>query len=333
MPQSAKKSKAQLVYLLSDVNIAQATDSNAVRTFESVANSGKPFDYYGQRTIVDLTNIKSNAKTPALVNHDRDQVAGFGACMTSSNQLLMKGTLLNTGSGKYVADLADNQFEWQMSAHINAGGVDELAPNKTTVVNGQTITGPILILRDCRVVEVSFTPTGVDFETSAVVLSATGSATTDNPITPNKDNAMTLEEALAEIETLKAKDAEKDQKIADLTAENDKLKASETKAQVDAQLSQAGFARSDDGKWQGVSDTTYQVLLSQTADNTKAMIGDLKLSQSNQPATPAKPNLPNVLLGEQYPNGQQNQGQGVKLSDNPLIANAQARANQAKTYI
>ena len=333
MPQSAKKSKAQLVYLLSDVNIAQATDSNAVRTFESVANSGKPFDYYGQRTIVDLTNIKSNAKTPALVNHDRDQVAGFGACMTSSNQLLMKGTLLNTGSGKYVADLADNQFEWQMSAHINAGGVDELAPNKTTVVNGQTITGPILILRDCRVVEVSFTPTGVDFETSAVVLSATGSATTDNPITPNKDNAMTLEEALAEIETLKAKDAEKDQKIADLTAENDKLKASETKAQVDAQLSQAGFARSDDGKWQGVSDTTYQVLLSQTADNTKAMIGDLKLSQSNQPATPAKPNLPSVLLGEQYPNGQQNQGQGVKLSDNPLIANAQARANQAKTYI
>lgn len=333
MPQSAKKSKAQLVYLLSDVNIAQATDSNAVRTFESVANSGKPFDYYGQRTIVDLTNIKSNAKTPALVNHDRDQVAGFGACMTSSNQLLMKGTLLNTGSGKYVADLADSKFEWQMSAHINAGGVDELAPNKTTVVNGQTITGPILILRDCRVVEVSFTPTGVDFETSAVVLSATGSATTDNPITPNKDNAMTLEEALAEIETLKAKDAEKDQKIADLTAENDKLKASETKAQVDAQLSQAGFARSDDGKWQGVSDTTYQVLLSQTADNTKAMIGDLKLSQSNQPATPAKPNLPNVLLGEQYPNGQQNQGQGVKLSDNPLIANAQARANQAKTYI
>ncbi len=333
MPQSAKKSKAQLVYLLSDVNIAQATDSNAVRTFESVANSGKPFDYYGQRTIVDLTNIKSNAKTPALVNHDRDQVAGFGACMTSSNQLLMKGTLLNTGSGKYVADLADSKFEWQMSAHINAGGVDELAPNKTTVVNGQTITGPILILRDCRVVEVSFTPTGVDFETSAVVLSATGSATTDNPITPNKDNAMTLEEALAEIETLKAKDAEKDQKIADLTAENDKLKASETKAQVDAQLSQAGFARSDDGKWQGVSDTTYQVLLSQTADNTKAMIGDLKLSQSNQPATPAKPNLPSVLLGEQYPNGQQNQGQGVKLSDNPLIANAQARANQAKTYI
>ncbi len=332
MPQSAKKSKAQLVYLLSDVNIAQATDSNAVRTFESVANSGKPFDYYGQRTIVDLTNIKSNAKTPALVNHDRDQVAGFGACMTSSNQLLMKGTLLNTGSGKYVADLADSKFEWQMSAHINAGGVDELAPNKTTVVNGQTITGPILILRDCRVVEVSFTPTGVDFETSAVVLSATGNATTDNPITPNKDNAMTLEEALAEIETLKAKDAEKDQKIADLTAENDKLKASETKAQVDAQLSQAGFKRTEnDEGWECLSAGTYNMLLSANSENAKAMITDLAKTQVTQ--APAKPNLPNVLLGEQYPNGQQNQGQGVKLSDNPLVANAQARANQAKTYI
>ncbi len=332
MPQSAKKSKAQLVYLLSDVNIAPNDSTSNSRQFSGIANSGKPFDCYGIQTVIDLADIQYHDTVPALLEHERSKRAGFGKLSVENNQLVIKGTLLDNEFGNQIAEDADAGFPWQMSAHVIAGQTDELRQGSATV-NGQTVNAPILILRQCRIPEVSFTPTGVDDQTSAVVLGDDGKTTGNYLSDLKKDNSMNLQEALAEIETLKAKDAEKDQKIADLTAENDKLKASETKAQVDAQLSQAGFARSDDGKWQGVSDTTYQVLLSQTADNTKAMIGDLKLSQSNQPATPAKPNLPNVLLGEQYPNGQQNQGQGVKLSDNPLIANAQARANQAKTYI
>ena len=331
MPQSAKKSKAQLVYLLSDVNIAPNDSTSNSRQFSGIANSGKPFDCYGIQTVIDLADIQYHDTVPALLEHERSKRAGFGKLSVENNQLVIKGTLLDNEFGNQIAEDADAGFPWQMSAHVIAGKTDELRQGSATV-NGQTVNAPILILRQCRIPEVSFTPTGDDDQTSAVVLGDDGKTTGNYLSDLKKDNSMNLQEALAEIEVLKAKDAEKDQKIADLTAENDKLKASETKAQVDAQLSQAGFKRTEnDEGWECLSAGTYNMLLSANSENAKAMITDLAKTQVTQ--APAKPNLPNVLLGEQYPNGQQNQGQGVKLSDNPLIANAQARANQAKTYI
>ncbi len=330
MPQSAKNHKPH-VYLLSDVNVAPNDSTSNSRQFSGIANSGKPFNCYGIQTVIDLADIQYHDTVPALLEHERSKRAGFGKLSVENNQLVIKGTLLDNEFGNQIAEDADAGFPWQMSAHVIAGQTDELSQGSTTV-NGQTVNAPILILRQCRIPEVSFTPTGVDDQTSAVVLGDDGKTTGNYSSDLKKDNSMNLQEALAEIETLKAKDAEKDQKIADLTAENDKLKASETKAQVDAQLSQAGFKRTEnDEGWECLSAGTYNMLLSANSENAKAMITDLAKTQVTQ--APAKPNLPNVLLGEQYPNGQQNQGQGVKLSDNPLIANAQARANQAKTYI
>ncbi len=322
-----KKTKPH-VYLLSDVNVSQATsDENAPRQFNGVANSGKPFMHYGEKVIVDLADITFQAKTPALISHDREKRAGFGVCSVENNQLLIKGTLLANDHGNEVAEDADAGFPWQMSAHVIAGQTDVLKEG-TATVNGQAVSAPIVILRQCKIPEVSFTPTGIDDQTSAMVLSDTGDQTT----LPNqKDNTMTLEEALAEIEKHKAAEAEKDKRIKELEDENAKLKETENKAQLDAQLSQVGFTKSDDGKaWNALSDVTYTMLLSATADNARAMIGDLKLSQGGQNPAPTKPALPSVLLSEQYTAAQT---QGVQLSDNPLVANAQARAVQARDCI
>lgn len=312
------------VYLLSDVNVTQSSDSNAPRQFSGVANSGKPFMHFGEKVIVDLSDISFQAKTPALIGHDREKRAGFGVCSVENNQLLIKGTLLDNEHGNEVADDADAGFPWQMSAHVIAGQTDILDTG-TATVNGQTVTAPIVILRQCKIPEVSFTPTGVDDQTSAVILGDDGTNTLPTPTT--KDNTMTLEEALAKIKELEALEEEKAKRIKELEDENAKLKEAENKAQVDAQLSQSGFTKKSNGEgWESLSDGTYNMLLSATAEQARAMIGDLKLSQGNQTQAPAKPALPSVLLGEQYLTGQ---SQGVQLSDNPLIANAQQRANQA----
>lgn len=335
MPKATKTQKTKPhVYLLSDVNVAQApADENTPRQFSGVANSGKPFSHYGEKTIIDLSDISYHDKVPALVSHDREKRAGFGVLSVENNQLIIKGTLLDNEFGNEVADDADSGFPWQMSAHVIPNQVDVLTEG-TAEVNGQTVTTPITILRQCRVPEVSFTPTGVDDQTSAVVLS--DMATQSFTPTP-KDNTMTVEELKKLLDEEKAKNAdlvkEKDALKAEnetLKAENEKLKASETQANVDAQLSQAGFSKSDDGKWQGVSDTTYQVLLSQTADNAKAMIGDLQLSHAQNHNS--KPNAPDYLFGEQHkPNGNGNQG-GHQFS-NSLVENAKARAGDKKTFI
>ncbi|MDO5769662.1 MAG: hypothetical protein Q4P13_09165, partial [Psychrobacter sp.] len=177
-------------------------------------------------------------------------------------------------------------------------------------------------------------PTGVDSDTSAVVLSDNLKpyVTLSDSNTPNKpkDDTMTLEEALARI-------AAQDKEISDLKTENEALKAqnkelldekaelekAKHEADVEAQLSQAGFKKSEDGTtWQGISAGTVNVLLSSDADAAKALIADLK---------PTGPDAPGYLFSEQHapPAGNQD----AKLSSNPLVAAASARNSDQKTYI
>ena len=113
-----------------------------------------------------------------------------------------------------------------------------------------------------------------------------------------------------EIKTLKEENAE-------LVKEKTEAEAEAKAAAIDAQLSQAGFTKTEDGKsWNGVGTATVNMLLSASPEDAKAMIGDLR-APSQQDGTPE------WLLGEQHkPNGN---GQERQLSDNPLLADAQSR--------
>lgn len=338
------KSLLQAVYLLSAVNVSAASADNNTRKFSGVANSGKPFSHYGTQTIVDLADISYHDKVPALLTHDRDKRVGFGVLSVQNNQLIITGTLLDNDDAHRIADDADAGFPWQLSAHVTPNQIDELAHGQEAVVNGHTVTGPMLILRQAHIPEISFTPTGVDNQTSAVVLSTTQQGGTqqtspqnsDTKDTTMTDRAMTLEEALAKIKELEAENQAKQDKIDELEAQ---AKAKEKQADVDAQLSQAGFKRNDDGKsYTGVSDATYQVLLSAEADAATAMIGDLARSlqlsddsEGNGKGDGKTHQLPSFLLGEQHPPS--HDAAGIKLSDNPLIADAQARGQQQQGFV
>lgn len=329
MPKDHKKPN---IYLLSEVNVADApadADKSLPRKFSGVANSGKPFNHYGEMVVVDLTDIQYKSNVPALLLHDRAQRAGFGTLSVTNNQLLIDGTLLDNQFGREVAEESDAGFPWQMSAHINANSIHVLGQNETATVNGQTVTGPMVILKNCSVSEISFTPTGVDNETSAVALGDDGTTQTTNS-QPNtqKDTTMTPEE-IAALQKLAAEQAEEIKTLKEEKAELEKEKAeaeAEAKAAaIDAQLSQAGFTKTEDGKaWNGVGTATVNMLLSASPEDAKAMIGDLRAPNTQD-------NVPDYLLGEQHkPTGN---GQGRQLSSNPMLANAEARAAEAKNYI
>ena len=328
MPKDHKKPN---LYLLSEVNVADAPAGapGVPRKFSGIANSGKPFNHYGEMVIVDLTDIQYKANVPALLLHDRAQRAGFGTLSVTNNQLLIDGTLLDNQFGREVAEESDAGFPWQMSAHINANSITELGQNETATVNGQTVTGPMVILKNCSVSEISFTPTGVDNETSAVALGDDGKpqSTTAQPNT-QKDTTMTPEE-IAALQKLAADQAEEIKTLKEEKAELEKEKAeaeAEAKAAaIDAQLSQAGFTKTEDGKgWKGVGTATVNMLLSASPEDAKEMIGDLRAPSRQE-------NVPEYLLGEEHkPAGN---GQDRQLSSNPMLANAEARAAEKKNYI
>lgn len=284
-----------------------STDNTAPRTFSGVAHSGKPFVYKGQRAIVDLSTLSHKDAVPALLLHDRAARVGVGRLAVGADGLTISGTLLDNEHGKQVAAEADQGFPWQMSAHIDPARVESLPAGKTANVNGQTVTGPILILRDSDVREVSFTPTGVDKSTHATVL-----GDDDDPENPNpQEKTVTLEEALAKIAELE-KQVETLKKTNDeLAKEKEDLAAENRAAQVDAQLSAAGYVKTKDDKgWQGLSGKTYEVLLAADAETAKAMIADL---------APKNEQAAGWLMSETHPGDN-------KSSGNALLDDAVARS-------
>lgn len=315
-------------YLLTDqvpATISQ-TDTSKIRSFTGIANSGKPFVYHGVRAIADLSNIAFANKVPVLLLHDRDKRVGVGTLAVRDNALAITGELLDNEHGQTLAKEADAGFPFQMSAHLIADYEEKLSHGQSAIVNGQTITGEMTILRNCRVSEVSFTPTGVDNQTMAMILSE--QLNNPNPQSPQpQENPMNLEQLTAQIAELTKKQAAQEQTINELkeqnqklTDENTALKEQKTKADeeaktasIEAQLSAKGFTKDDKGNWQGIESATVEVLLSLDSDKAKTMIGSL-------PAP--KKDLPEFLLGETYG---VDAGQSSTPPTNPLVANAKAR--------
>lgn len=281
------------------------------RQFTGIAHSGKPFTQYGTRYVVDLANIQFNAKTGVLLEHSPDRKCGVGQLSVGAGGLQIDGTLLSTEFGQHVASTADEGYPWELSAYIQSARQEQLKDGET-VVNGQTVAAPIVILRDCMVREVSFVAVGADAHTNAVLLSDGTEFKPDFQLSnqPEQEtNTMTKEEQ-AQFDALK-------EKVAQLETENADLKKAKAdadkKANVDKKLSAAGFQAAENG-FDGIVPQTYSVLLSLDDDQADALIGNLKMSAQSQ----AKPPLPSALTGDDHtPQGE------VKLSG--LVAAAQAR--------
>lgn len=316
-------------FLLSEFAL-KAQDKSKPRRFSGIAKTAKPFVYNGKTVIIDLASVQYKDKIPALLLHDRSQRVGMGSLRVEDNQLLIEGVLLNNDLAKTIAADADAGFPWQMSVSATAGYIEEIVGKQTAMVNGQTVQAPMCILKNAKISEVSFTPTGVDAETKAVILSQNPNQNADRG-----ENTMTLEEALLAINELKTQVAQlatKTQELEtqnnELTAENDQLKKTAKQAQIETELSQKGFVKTQDGKnWQGISTNTLTLLLSAEFEDAKAVIADLMPKSNEQ----TKKDVPDYLLSEQDLKTQATSAdpKTVQLSQNPLVADAQVR-NLAK---
>ena len=159
------------------MQIGQSDASTQTRNFSGVAYTGdviKSHWYWGS-VIFDLASISMPERCAALIDHDSGKRCGVITqyAIDNATGLSISGRLLSNENGQAVAQDSDDGFPWQMSVRIEPSRVEELQSGTSTVVNGRTVTGPINIFRDSKIVEVSFTATGWDANTSAVALSRT----------------------------------------------------------------------------------------------------------------------------------------------------------------
>lgn len=265
------------IKLSSDSALDFQTQDDNKRRFSGIANSGKPFGLGVYQTVVDFDGIQIKPKTAVLIEHNPNKACGVATLSVDklSGSLKAEGVLMNNEHGKYIAELADGGFPWEMSIYVQSGRYEELSAGASVVVNGNTVTGPMVIMRDCAVREVSFTPVGVDSQTQAIVLSDGSSPNFTFSQSTNKENTMSPEEQ-AQFDALKKENS-------DLKAEIAELKKANKKADVEKKLSAANVDLTT------ISAPMMTALLSASESDVDVMIADLgaKLSQGQ-----TKPPLP-----------------------------------------
>lgn len=275
-------------------------DDASKRSFAGIANSGKPFGHGNWWSIVDLENLDFKETIPVLYEHDVKRPIGVAKLNVVDGQLHTTGVLfVNDENGKKIAQLADDGFLWEMSVYVEASRYEELTIGSSAVVNGNTVNGPLSIMRGCKIREVSFVALGADANTGAAVLSETNQST-------HKELEMTDEE--------KNKLAELEKKIADLEKENTELKAAKKKENINVKLAVAGFKLGADGNFEGISPVTMKVLLAADDADTDALIKDLTVKLGTNVDT--KPPIPTELLtGLPIKETEANQtGENIKVS-------------------
>ena len=259
------------------------------RKMHGIAYSGGVLYYCGDHIAIDLDTLRFDGRqVPLLHNHDRNRYVGFGWLTREGNALAVNGEMLTNEHADAIIQAADEGLEWQMSVHIESDRV--LTRHAGDVVNGQALdVDDVIVFANGIVREVSFTPTGVDADTKATILSLSLNKEAIMPKDNNQNAQLSADIA--------AKDAQNAQLSADVAAKDARI------AELEQQIeSDRTTARLSQLKALGVDDTRAATLAKADADTYAALVDQLQLSAKQQ-----------AVLGTSYDGGEPQQRK------NPLL--------------
>lgn len=124
-----------------------------------------------------LPDFKAGQTLPVLLNHgspygmDANTWSNIGlmdsAEIGDGGTLSVKGQFLSNDTAKRVIADAQDGFPWELSLRTTGGEMEYVAPGATAKVNGREVTGPVYVVRNAVLREVSFVQLGADDDTAA----------------------------------------------------------------------------------------------------------------------------------------------------------------------
>lgn len=166
-------------------------------TFRMVAYTGATMDIWGwgAKVVVDLAGVKIPDKTrPILKDHDPRVVTGHTTAITVDNEIIVEGVLsgANAETQEIIAS-SKNGFPWQASIGAKVLVREFVEAGATAAVNGREFAGPVEIVRECELFEISFVALGADDNTN-VSVAASRRVAGDKTQKIKGEKAMTFEE-------------------------------------------------------------------------------------------------------------------------------------------
>ena len=159
------------------VEFLQAADGEAAagpKRFRIVAYTGAPIRQGWSRepVIIDMAGMTLPQTVPIVVGHDYaiGSILGQGTPSVQGGQLIVEGEILaDNDNARQVLALAAAGYQWQASVGADVGRHLRFGEDQATSVNGQTVTGPVRIVRASTLRETSFVTLGADRSTAVSI--------------------------------------------------------------------------------------------------------------------------------------------------------------------
>ena len=188
---SGKTSTAQFTAPMIIASAETGSDGNPkARRFSINAYGGGKMrvNHFNKPVVIDLSRLDASNEIPILKDHQpqADAVLGQTESVTvRDGKLYAEGRIFaNREAAKDMLDLAAEGFKQQASVGVDILASRTLEAGEQEELNGQTITGPALIVTSGRLREISAVVLGADHTTSTLVAKG-DTTTTDNA--PRKD--------------------------------------------------------------------------------------------------------------------------------------------------
>lgn len=197
-----------------EMSAAEGEGENKLRRFSGTAYTGVKARVGGWAypVVVDLSGMTVTSKSrPILRDHDVSRVVGHTEKVEVTPRMVrVEGVI--SGANAHAAEViasSENKFPWQMSIGPVVDKVVFVEDGETVSVNGRKLTGPLYVIRQSRLSEISFVALGADDNTSASVAASAAGDSTIGVLTMKfadylkdlgvEDNAALGEKALAKL--------------------------------------------------------------------------------------------------------------------------------------
>ena len=162
------------IKLSTDVTFLQAAEGDAAggaKRFRIVAYTGAPIRQAWSRepVVIDLAGMTLPPTIPIVMGHDYalGSILGQGRPSVQGSELIVEGEILaDNETARQVLALAAAGYEWQASVGADVGRHLRFGEDQATTANGQTLNGPVRVVRASTLRETSFVTLGADRSTA-----------------------------------------------------------------------------------------------------------------------------------------------------------------------
>jgi hypothetical protein len=162
------------IKLSTEVTFLQAAEGEAAsgaKKFRIVAYTGAQIRQAWSRepVVIDLAGMTLPSTIPIVFGHDYSlgSILGQGRPSVQGGQLVVEGEILaDSDAARQVLALAAAGYEWQASVGADVGRHLRFGEDQSTTANGQTLVGPVRVVRASTLRETSFVTLGADRSTA-----------------------------------------------------------------------------------------------------------------------------------------------------------------------